>query len=222
VLFVSGVWAIDLANQKPKSIEIHAADISPSNFPPSHPLNVHFCIASAASLPPEWTGKFDFINQRFLFGALLAKEWPKALSEFHRTLKPGGAVQLIEMAGTAPVPETPTCVAHTEISQKVFTIGRLDFTIAGRLSELLLAAGFVDVVSEKKLLPTGRLWGEIGMQGSLSIGGAMKNMAGFVAKSKVCDSDEEYEGLLDKIKEEWNLHGSQYPCRVVCARKSPL
>jgi len=215
----TGAWAVDLANEVPELVEIYAADISSANFPPSPPSNVHFSIASVTFLPSEWTGQFDFVNQRFLFGALLAKEWPKALSEIHRALKSGGAVQLIEMDPRSAVPETPAVLQHLEIVRKMFDARGLHVGISGSFSEMLLAAGFVDVVSEKKQLPMGRLWGEIGMQGAMALGGANKNVAGVVVKLKVLASEGEYQDLIDNVEQEWNLHGTQYPCRIVCARK---
>jgi len=218
----TGAWAVDLANQVPVSVEIHSVDVSLSNFPPSPPSNVHFSLASVTSLPSGWSKNFDLVNQRFLFGALLAKEWPEALAEIYRVLKPGGAVQLIEMNPRFPVPETPAVGQVRDIVHKMYEAKGLQVDVAESLAVLLHSAGFVDVVSEKKQMPVGRLWGEIGMQGSLSIGGALRNMASFIVKSGVYASEEEYVGLVDKALEEWNVHGVQYPCRIVCARKSPL
>jgi len=218
----TGAWAVDLANEVPESVEIHGVDVSPSNFPPSPPPNVHFSLASVTSLPPNWTGKFDFINQRFLLGALLAKEWPDALSELRRVLKPGGAVQLVEMDPRFPVPETPAAAQVRDIVCKVHDVNGLQIGIADSLAALLQSAEFVDVVSETKRMPMGRLWGEIGMQGSMSVGGALRNMASFIVKSGAYASEKEYAGLVDKAEEEWNVHGVQYSSRIVCARKSPL
>lgn len=210
---------MELASEVPTSIDIHAIDIFSANFPLFPPPNVHFAVASATSLPPEWTAKFDLINQRFLFSALATKEWPEALSELFRVLKPGGTVQLVEMAPDHPVPETPVVLQVGEVVRKTFDAFGLHFDIAENLPDLLLAAGFVDIVPEKKQLPVGRLWGEIGMQGKLSIGGAIRNMTGPVVKSKACASEEEYNALLEKNEEEWDTHGTQYWCRVVLARK---
>jgi len=203
----------------PESVEICAADVSPANFPPHHPPNVHFSLASVTSLPSEWSGKFDLINQRLLFGALLSKEWPTALSEMYRVLKPGGTVQLIEMDPRFPVPETPTASQAREIMRKVFDAHGLELGVVVQLAALLHAAGFVDVVSEKKQMPMGKLWGEIGMQGSSSLGGAMRNIATSVARSGAAASEEEYRELVGKIETEWDVHGNQYPGQIAVARK---
>ena len=77
----------------PDTVELHAIDVSSDNFPKegTFPANVRFSLASVTKFPSEWTNKFDFINQRLLFLGLLEKEWPVAISELFRVLKPGGA-----------------------------------------------------------------------------------------------------------------------------------
>ncbi len=92
-------------------------------------------------------------------------------------LKPGGAVQLVEMDPRFPVPETPAAAQVRDIVCKVHDFNGLQVDIADSLAALLQSAGFVDVISETKRMPMGRLWGEIGMQGSMSVGGALRNMA---------------------------------------------
>ena len=55
-------------------------------------------------------------------------------------------------------------------------------------------------------------------KGSLSIGGALRNMTSFIVKSGVA-TEEEYTNLIDKAIEEWDVHGVQFPCRIATARK---
>lgn len=73
-----GVWILDLANNVPSSVQLFGSDVSTSDFPESYPKNVHFFEASSTEFPEEWTGKFDFVNQRLLFTALLKEEWIKS------------------------------------------------------------------------------------------------------------------------------------------------
>ncbi|KLO06586.1 S-adenosyl-L-methionine-dependent methyltransferase [Schizopora paradoxa] len=215
----TGIWAINLAKELPESVEVHALDISDTNFAPDHPNNVHFSVASVTSLPSGWADKFDFVNQRYLVGALLAKEWPVVLSEFYRVLKPGGAVQLIEIDLRSPTPETPISVQTRDAKWKAFDTLGLDYGVAGNLAKLLESAGFVEVVDEIRRLPLGKTWGEIGVQGTISIGGAFRNASESLVKAGALSSNEEYESLMDKLEAEWDLHGTSYACNVVCARK---
>lgn len=127
-------------------------------------------------------------------------------------------MQLIEMDARNPVPETPATARVRDIVGGVYDAHGLNSGIAEDLAGLLKSAGFVDVLSEKKQMPVGRMFGEIGMQGSLSIGGALRNMGSFVVKSGL-STEEEYTGLVEKVKEDWDTHGVQFSCRIAMARK---
>ncbi|KLO08431.1 S-adenosyl-L-methionine-dependent methyltransferase [Schizopora paradoxa] len=215
----TGIWAIDLANGMSDSVEIHASDISGDNFVPNPPSNVHFTLASVTSLPAEWSNKFDFVNQRLLVAALLASEWPKALAEIYRVVKPGGAIQLMEADFRFPTPETPVQVQVRDLLWKSFESLGLDMTISGNLPTMLKDAGFVDIVDEIRRAPLGKTWGEIGMQGTISVAGGLRNACGSMMKAGVVGSNEDYESLIDRLEEEWDVHGHNYLCHVVCARK---
>lgn len=214
-----GMWAVDLANQIPKSSEIHAIDVSDTCFPPNPPLNLHFSVASVTSMPSEWSNKFDFVNQRFLGGALLGSEWPTALSEIYRVLKPGGTTQIFEVDMCLLTPETPINVKIRDATWKASSALGLRYDAARSLPDWVRAAGFVDVVDETKRLPLGKQWGEIGMQGTQCLAGGFRNASGVLVKAGAFATEEEFEDLIDRLMEEWDEHGNQYYCKVVCARK---
>lgn len=203
----------------PDFVEIHACDVSKANFTPDPPNNVQFSVASVTSLPPGWSNKFDFINQRFLLGSLLTEDWHKALSEIYKALKPGGAVQLIEFDARSPAPETPVHAQVRDVTWRVFDAIGLKYDVAVHLSKMLDTAGFVSIVEEIRRLPLGKTWGEIGVQGTKAFGGGLRNICGVMVKAGAVSSKEEYENLMDKLEEEWDIHGNNYPCYIVCARK---
>lgn len=213
------MWAIELANELPEFVEVHASDVSDANFPQDHPPNVHLSIASVTSFPSEWSNKFDFINQRFLFGALLAIEWPVALSEIYRVLKPGGAVQLIEMDPRSPLPKSPVSAQISDALPKACEKLGLQVGIAETLVDEVRAAGFHVVVDDIRRMPLGKQWGEIGLQGTIAFAGAIRNMSGIMAKTGMSPSEEEFKQLADKLPQEWDQYGNYYACKVVCARK---
>jgi len=53
-------------------------------------------VGTALDLEEE-DGTFDFLLNNFMFDLLAEDNWPKALSEFHRVLKPGGRLVLVNM-----------------------------------------------------------------------------------------------------------------------------
>ncbi|OCB87580.1 S-adenosyl-L-methionine-dependent methyltransferase [Sanghuangporus baumii] len=60
------------------------------------PSNVKLPEMPSLSLPSDWDGSFDFVNQRLLIGAFTVEQWKMALSGYFRVLRPGGVLQLIE------------------------------------------------------------------------------------------------------------------------------
>lgn len=152
-------------------------------------------------------------------GALLVAEWPKALAELYRVLKPGGAVQLIELDGRHTVPETELTAQVLNATSKAFEILGLQAGITENLAHLLGVAGFVDIVDETRRMPLGKSWGEIGVQGTISFGGGIRNTSPVMVKTGLFSSEEEFERLVDKLPGEWDIHGNHFICKVVCARK---
>lgn len=215
----AGAWALEAAEQLPASVEIHAVDLSNNNFPPSPPLNVHFLVASVTNLPKDWTESFDFVNQRLLFSALLREQWPEVLSEIFRVLKPGGAVQFVEMDLYHPVPETPVVSYYRDIHELGMDKAGLLGRVGTKLHGMLLDSGFVGVKSEAKHNPVGKMWGEIGIQGAKCYGGAFRKLADMFLKAGTVKTKEEYDELMDKLEHEWDEQGTQYHCMIVCARK---
>lgn len=203
----------------PKTAEIHACDVSDVNLTPNFPPQIHFSIASVTSLPLEWSNKFELVNQRFLSGALLAPEWQKALAEIYRVLKPGGAVQIMELDPRRVVPDTKVATQVCAAMTKACDMLGLQIDVTEHVSELLREAGFVDIVHETKRAPVGKMWGETGMQGTLSFAGAFRNLSGIMVKVGLFSSEEEYLRLADKLPEEWDTHGSHFLCTIATARK---
>ena len=220
--FRIGIWAIDLARKVPESVEIYAIDVTDAKYPSSEsaPPNVHFSIASITALPKQWGERFDLINQRHLFAALLRTEWPKALSEMYRVLRPNGSVQLVELQIVSPL---RTNAMHTARHQEYFKVA-FDFLglasdISERLPDLLANADFVDVVCEKKVIPVGAVWGDIGRQGSMANGPPMRSFGETFVQIGVFASTAEYDAHMDEMLKEWDEVGVEFLCSIICARK---
>ncbi|KAJ6502255.1 S-adenosyl-L-methionine-dependent methyltransferase [Mycena sanguinolenta] len=97
-----GLWIMDLATSVDFSVPMIGVDIEPRLFPASPPKNIEFRVESVTNLPSEWTNMFSLVHQRLLILALQVPQWPQAIKEIFRVLRPGGWVQFAE--GT-PWPE---------------------------------------------------------------------------------------------------------------------
>ncbi|KAI7823838.1 S-adenosyl-L-methionine-dependent methyltransferase [Gamsiella multidivaricata] len=78
---------------------VYGIDINPELFPSAHqpvPSNCLFTqsnLLTRLSFPNQY---FDFIYQRFLYLGLTVDDWPVALKELKRVMKPGGWIELFE------------------------------------------------------------------------------------------------------------------------------
>src|ERR1700761_2344905 len=93
---ILGLWVLDLATSVDSSTQMIGVDIETRLFPASPPKNIQFRVESVTNLPAEWSNTFSLVHQRLLVVALQVPQWPTALSEIYRVLRPGGWVQIAE------------------------------------------------------------------------------------------------------------------------------
>jgi len=184
---------------------------------------VNLSVASVTKLPAEWTAEFNFVNQRLLTAGLLANEWPVAVSEIFRVLRPGGSTQLAEYKrGTASGPGFEANERITKIREALYEKNGLMLECAQQLPKMLEAAGFVNIKVDEKVAPAGKACGEIGAMGVECLGGALRRMRGSALKAGGLGvkSEREYDELMDDVEKEWDERdGIQYECHVICAQK---
>ncbi|PWN39491.1 S-adenosyl-L-methionine-dependent methyltransferase [Ceraceosorus guamensis] len=92
----SGTWIKSVSLSHPHS-ECHACDVaSVDSF---EGFRVSFRQADVSHRLPYDDASFDVVQMRFLILALRIEQWPAALREIKRVLKPGGYAQLLEPDG---------------------------------------------------------------------------------------------------------------------------
>lgn len=217
----SGAWLLQLSKELPASTKLYGCDISSSNFPKAHPGNVEFRVASVTSMPQDWSGKFDFVNQRFLAAGLPGSDWYPAMSELFRVLRPGGHIELIDLDFLATVNAGPHSTRFLGLASELFAKRGLLFDCARRLRGFAEAAGFVDVKADKQYFPVGKAWGRIGQLGTSNAVGVFAGMGSFMKATGIVASNEEISCLIDDIVQEWDNSdiGMRFVAYVVCARK---
>ncbi|RPD53166.1 S-adenosyl-L-methionine-dependent methyltransferase [Lentinus tigrinus ALCF2SS1-7] len=223
----SGMWLLDVAgdNAIPEHVFLQGIDVDDRLFPLSDPRvasrpNVDFRVESVLQLPHAWTNTFTLINQRLLGVALKEPEWPRALSEIHRVISPGGWVQLGELSDWKAGPVT---ARFRTIFETLFKSKGLKVDCAERLPDMLRDAGFVDVHEEVKSLPLGAWAGQDGLDARNVWIGTARVFKGAVLKEGglgLVSGEDEMDELIREMEKEWDsTHGAFIQYHVMWGQK---
>ncbi|KAF9444522.1 S-adenosyl-L-methionine-dependent methyltransferase [Macrolepiota fuliginosa MF-IS2] len=207
----AGAWLHDAAQQTGTNPEIkfHGIDIEDRLFPSKPPPNMSFSVASVLDLPPTWKGRFSYVHQRLLMGALTETQWPIAIQEIYQVLKPGGWIELSEgeiLSRCPPGYNDEHLRAH-RILHELGTSRGLVMDIGSELPELLKAVGFVDIVAISKRMPMGKQAGELGeavLENSCNVLRAIKKPVLMKGGFGVVQTGEEYDAMIDDFQREVN------------------
>ncbi|KAF9440073.1 hypothetical protein P691DRAFT_688809 [Macrolepiota fuliginosa MF-IS2] len=207
----AGAWLYDIAQQigPISKVKLHAIDIEDKLFPSKSPPNMSFLVASVLELSQMWMGRFSYIHQRLLMGALTETQWPIAIQEIYWVLKPDGWIELSKGEGQVKCPDGPHdkhLHAH-RILHGLWTSRRLVVDIGSELLELLKVAGFVDIKAELKRMPMGRhagIFGEAILENSCGVLYSIKKPVLMKGGFGVVQMGEEYDAMIDKFEREIN------------------
>ncbi|EJT99808.1 S-adenosyl-L-methionine-dependent methyltransferase [Dacryopinax primogenitus] len=146
----TGIWAIDVASDLPKSVQIHGIDITPRLFPASPPSNIQFSVENILTLPESYHGKYALVHQRFLTAAFGGEEWKTCIKNVYAALRPGGCLKLEEIHGYLH-PDTLPCMPQVQAFTKhLEKLRGIDFQAVPKIHVWLLEEGFESVVIEPK------------------------------------------------------------------------
>jgi len=208
----TGIWLLELATQAPETVELHGIDLSVGFLPEVQPPNVHFSKASNTKLPEDWTNKFAFINQRLLVAAFQKRDWDSAVSEYFRTLKPGGHVQFLEYSTTWG--KTELSKTQTKLMTSLGEAAGFVPDCGVFLPEWLAAAGFTNIKAHYNPAP-------VTAEGS-PLAGAWRNLAEPLAKLGgfgIIKTKQEYLDMVDSLEEECRRENAQMLVHIICAQK---
>jgi hypothetical protein len=205
-----------------------AVDIEPRLFPASHPKNIEFRVESVTNLPAHWSNTFSLVHQRLLLLALQVHEWPMALQELHRVIRPGGWVQLAESTAwlEAPYPGRPCMEKLTAMYRRLMIHRNIYCDCADDMPAMLKAAGFVDIQSESQMQRMGKWAGDAGTAMRKNHIGVLRGIKTPVLKAGgfgIVSSEAEYDELLEGCDREWDeVPGTDKEFIIFWARKPEL
>ena len=183
-----------------------------------------FSACSVLSLPDTWEKSFDFVHQRLLVGALKSSEWPIAMKQLFKVLKPGGWAQVCE-SGPWLFPTGPdsALVRHRKLNRAYFESRDLNWDIYKKLPGLLSDAGFVNVTVEVLHAPIGAKAGPTGagfLHDVVNFYKAMKEQILSAGGFGIVSSEAEYDKLTeDFAKEGEEVEGAIVEFYVICAQR---
>ncbi|KAG9310004.1 S-adenosyl-L-methionine-dependent methyltransferase [Chiua virens] len=219
----AGAWLCDARAHLLESVQLYGIDIESRLFPSykAFSANVHLSVGSATDLPSYWSSKFALVHQRLLILAYSREQWRRCIDEMYRVLVPGGYAQLIEIG-----PEWvsgPKTAAHLLFMDEFLANKGMLMRCGVYITDMMKAAGFVDVKCEEVVMNLGTWAGEDGIQGRDALIGAWKGMRDSVMKEGGFGrftSTEEFDKAMDEIAEEWDhLECSHTAVRAFYGRK---
>ncbi|KAI8285994.1 hypothetical protein K4K60_000813 [Colletotrichum sp. SAR11_57] len=152
----TGIWAIDMGDDYPDA-EVTGIDLSPIQ-PPFVPPNVMFTIddVEADWLYPD--NSIDFVHVRNMAPAV--KDWPRLVAQAYKALKPGGWIELVDMAftfscddGTVPPDFAP--VKTMNYLREALDMYGVDIYAAWKFADYIREAGFVNERFDTRKVPVG-------------------------------------------------------------------
>ncbi|KAG0256252.1 hypothetical protein BG011_004649 [Mortierella polycephala] len=162
-----GEWTMEMAKEFPNAT-VYGVDINPDLFPktsqpvPSNCLFTKANILNRLSFPDCY---FDFVYQRFLYLGLTVDDWPVALKELRRVMKPGAWIELFEPCMRVHRAGHRTREVMRWISRLLQEERGLDFDFAGEKMKQLCESddiGFQNVRLERLSIPVGAWGGRVG------------------------------------------------------------
>lgn len=146
---------------------VYGIDINPELFPnirepvPSNCLFTQSNLLNRLSFPDKY---FDFVFQRFLYLGLTVDDWPIALKELRRVMKPGAWIELFEPCMRVHRAGPRTREVMRWISRLLQEERGLDFDFAGEKMKEMCAKelGFINVRLDRLSIPVGSWGGRVG------------------------------------------------------------
>jgi SAM-dependent methyltransferase len=212
----TGQWGFEMCQRYDPALVVGLDLVSGK---PGQPPGYRYVRGNLLHGLPFADDQFDFVHQRLLVAGLPVSSWPAVVAELVRVTRPGGWVELAEMAYDAERPG-PAAQRLMDTARPLLATLALDTAnvVYGSLDGYLRGAGLRNVVRREASIPVGR-WG--GPVGSLMVTTVR------AGTTRVCEvlqargmlSAEEARTLLQEAPLEWENGRMAYPAAVAFGQK---
>ncbi|KAF9418763.1 hypothetical protein BGZ94_009609 [Podila epigama] len=205
---VYNTYTPEMAKEYP-SATVYGVDINSQLFPSAHtpvPSNCLFTqanILNRLAFPEHY---FDFCFQRFLYLGLTVDDWPVALKELHRVLKPGGWIELFEPSMRVHRAGPRTRDVMRWISRLLQEERGLDFDFAGERMQRLCESkeiGFENVKLERLSIPMGSWGGRVGEAMAENMVMMFQNLRSVLLEDMSQPRDASARKAFDAMVQSW-------------------
>jgi len=182
---------------------------------------MHLSVASAFSLPEEWSNQFILVHQRLLLAALQHGDWPVVIKELYRVVAPGGWIQLCEASDWQSGPANERLIALRAELDKHRGLFR---ECAKEFPHMLKEVGFVNIKTIDRSVPLGKWAGKHGEDGRDNLAGLYKGMKTPVLNAggfSIVNSEEEYDSLIDEVAKECDERIGSQMHFITCWAQKP-
>jgi SAM-dependent methyltransferase len=212
----SGQWGFEMCQQFDSALVV-GFDLVPGK--PGPPPLYRSVRGNLLEGLPFADCQFDFVHQRLLMAGLPVSSWPAVVADLARVTRPGGWVELVEMAFDAER-SGPAVQRITDVARPFIASLALDTTnfVYDSLDAFLREAGLTNVARHEVAVPVGH-WG--GAVGSLMVTTVRFGVTGVfeVLQARGMLSHEEARPLLQEALAEWENGSMAYPVVVAYGQK---
>ncbi|KAG0216261.1 hypothetical protein BGX28_004627 [Mortierella sp. GBA30] len=203
-----GEWTMEMAKEFPNAT-VYGIDINPELFPsmkqavPSNCLFTQSNLLMRLSFPDQY---FDFVYQRFLYLGLTVDDWPVALKELRRVLKPGGWIELFEPSMRVHRAGARTREVMRWCSRLLQEERGLDFDFAGEKMRRLCESaelGFQNVKLERLSIPVGSWGGRVGQAMAENMVLIFQNLQSALIPDDTFSRNGPAQKAFDKMVQSW-------------------
>jgi SAM-dependent methyltransferase len=212
----TGQWAFEVCDQFPDALVV-GLDLVASK--PEPPLRYRWVNGNVLQGLPFAPARFDLVHQRLLVAAVPVASWPSLVADLVRVARPGGWVELVEVAWKVERagPATERLLALTRemsASRGLDATGAVFDSVDGYLRK----AGLVNVERREISCPLGQWGGQMGSLGATDLRAAFTRICEVLqAQSKL--SPDEGRHLIQQAHDECERGRMAWPAAVAFGRK---